>query len=77
MDNYFEDMEIDELLILDKWKTRCETIDKHICIVKKDKSRYEGLASDVASDGSLIVKIANGEFIRESDNEVTIVALPK
>ena len=77
MDNYFEEMEIDELLILDKWKTRCETIDNPIRIIKKDKSRYEGLASDVASDGSLIVKIANGEFIRESDNEVTIVALPK
>jgi biotin-[acetyl-CoA-carboxylase] ligase BirA-like protein len=75
--DYHGKLEIDELQFLDKWKTRCETINKHIRVVNKDKSQYEGLASDVASDGSLIIKIANGEIIRVSESDVTILVLAK
>jgi biotin-[acetyl-CoA-carboxylase] ligase BirA-like protein len=75
--DYHGMLEIDELQFLDKWKTRCETINKHIRVVNKDESQYEGLASDVASDGSLIIKIANGEIIRVSESDVTILVLAK
>jgi biotin-[acetyl-CoA-carboxylase] ligase BirA-like protein len=75
IDNYISNLELGELQFLDKWKTRCETINKHVRVLHKDKSQYEGLALDVASDGSLIVKIANGEIIQVFDNEVTVRVL--
>jgi BirA family transcriptional regulator, biotin operon repressor / biotin---[acetyl-CoA-carboxylase] ligase len=72
LDYYLEQLESNELLILDDWKVRCETINKNVRIVNKDHTWYEGLVLDVDLDGSLIVKVANGNSIRVTENEVTI-----
>lgn len=72
LDYYLEQLEYDELSVLNEWKVRCETINKYVRIVNKDHTWYEGLVLDVDHDGSLIVKVANGNSIRVTDNQVTI-----
>jgi BirA family biotin operon repressor/biotin-[acetyl-CoA-carboxylase] ligase len=72
LDYYLEQLKYDELSVLNDWKVRCETINKYVRIVNKDHTWYEGLVLDVDHDGSLIVKVANGNSIRVTDNQVTI-----
>ena len=72
LDYYLEQLQNHELSVLNEWKVRCETINKYVRIVNKDHTWYEGLVLDIDLDGSLIVKVANGNSIRVTDNQVTI-----
>ena len=76
LDYYYGQMKHNRWLIINKWKEKCETINKRVVIVNKDGTRYEAHASDIDSDGSLIVELANGSLIRIADGQCTVRIMP-
>ncbi len=59
--------------VLAAWRGRLSTLGKHVR-VKAGAEVYEGLAEDVASDGALMLRIADGSLLRMPAGDVTLRA---
>ena len=56
--------------ILEEWKGFTETLGKMVT-VRQGPREISGLALDVAPDGALLLRVANGEIVRVTSGEIT------
>jgi len=57
--------------ILDGWRSRLDTLGRHIRVTFGDQS-LEGIAEDVDADGSLLLRTADGSLMTVDAGEVTL-----